>query len=69
MAMLTIKSQTEDVKRVEGGGISDDQALSDNKFGPIKSVLREAATGLLFFLGSSAAGLIILYGVGLWVDR
>jgi hypothetical protein len=64
--MLTIKGdRIEDVS----GKIVDERALKDNKFEPIKYTLREIGKGLLAFLASAEVLLVVLYGVGLWVDR
>ena len=64
--MLTIKDDRIDDK---SGKIVDERALKDNKFEPIKYTLREIAKGLLAFLASAVVLLVVLYGVGLWVDR
>ena len=53
----------------ESGKIVDERTLTDNKFEPTKSMLRERAMGLLFLFTTVVVGFGILYGVGLLVDR
>lgn len=64
--MLTIKNAR---LEEESGKIFDERALKNSKFETIKYTLREIATGLLAFSASAVVLLVILYGVGLWVDR
>ena len=53
----------------EHGKAVDEESLRKNEAVPSKPSVRERWQGLLVVFGSAMAALVILYAIGLWVDR